>query len=525
MAFHDVRNVVAGPFEQTGPEVDQNLEDVLDWLKRAEKELEETQCLEAEIERMKCFNWCPSWGWRYCLRKKVAKKTISIDKLLVSCNFPRVGHRAPLEGIEFFTSKDFMPNESSNFTFNEIIKALNTDGVNMIGLYGMPGVGKTTLAKEAGKHAKEQKLFDKVVMATMSQAPNLSKIQDKIAELLGLKFEASTKEGKAEELQRRFVGFLLDILSEGEAWALFKDTVGLKDVSLRLNDVAKEVASECNAIATIGKELKGASLDGWKAANKRLKDSRHLDNEEVSQGIYNCLKLSYDYLKGDNIRTCFLLCSLFPEDWDIDIESLVMFAIGHGLFSHIYLIEDLRREIREALRKLQEAGLLLRTDNDDDERYVSMHDVVRDFAHWITSTGKNIFMVKEGLMEWPISERCESHTAISFWNSKINIFPEKLEFPELKILIFTGKTLVEAAIAFVEGMKALRVLHLQDVIFSLEVLKFVTNLRTLCLVNCELENISSLGNLKNLEILAFSDTNIYELPEELVALRTDQFSP
>ncbi|XP_022735532.1 probable disease resistance protein At1g12280 [Durio zibethinus] len=202
--------------------------DVLDWLKRAEKELEETRCLEAEIERMKCFNWCPSWGWRFCLSKKVAKKTISIDKLLVSCNFPQVGHRAPLEGIEFFTSKDFMPNESSNFTFNEIIKALNTDGVNMIGLYGMPGVGKTTLAKEVGKHAKEQKLFDKVVMATMSQAPNLSKIQDKIAELLGLKFEASTKEGKAEELERRLQGVEKILIIIDDVWNEFKlQTAGI----------------------------------------------------------------------------------------------------------------------------------------------------------------------------------------------------------------------------------------------------------------------------------------------------------
>ncbi|XP_022733515.1 putative disease resistance protein At3g14460 isoform X2 [Durio zibethinus] len=549
-------------------------EDVQHWRKRAEKELEETQCLEAQIERMKCFNWCPSWGWRYCLSKKVAKKTISIDKLLVSCNFPRVGHRKPPEGIEFFPSKDFMPNESSNFTFNEIIKALNTDGVNMIGLYGMPGVGKTTLAKEVGRHAKEQNLFDKVVMATMSQTPNINKIQDKIAELLGLKFEVSTEEGKAEELWRRLQGvekilviiddvwnqfklravgipfgvehegckvllttrlqqvcdrmncqqkFQLDILSEGEAWTLLEDTAGLKDVSSRLKDVAKEVASECMglplAIVTIGNALKGASLDGWQAANKRLKDSRHLDNEEVSEDIYNCLKLSYDYLKGDNIRTCFLLCSLFPEDWNIKIEELVMLAIGHGLFSHIFFIEDLRREIREVLRNLQKSGLLLRTDDDGDERYVSMHDVVRDFAHWITSTGKNIFMVKEGLMEWPPSESCGSHTAISFWNSNINIFPEKLEFPELKILIFTGKTLVKVPIAFVEGMKALRVLRLENVIFSLEVLKLVTNLRTLCLVKCRLENISSLGNMKNLEILAFSGTNIYELPEELAALR------
>ncbi|XP_022735537.1 probable disease resistance protein At4g27220 [Durio zibethinus] len=546
--------------------------DVQDWQQRAETELKETQSLEAEIERKKCFNWCPSWGWRYCLSKKVAKKTISINKLLESCNFPRVGHLAPLQGIEFFPSKDFMPNESSKFTFNEIIKALNTDGVNMIGLYGMPGVGKTTLAKEVGKHAKEQNLFHKVVMATMSQTPNINKIQDKFAELLGLKFKASTEEGKAEELRLRLLGvnkiliiiddvwddfklrtigipfgvehegckillttrdpqvcvrmdcqqiFKLNILSKCEAWALFKDTARLKDVSSRLNDVAKEVASECKglplAIVTIGKALKGANLDGWQAANKRLKDSRHLDNEEVSQDIYNCLKLSYDYLKGDNIRTCFLLCSLFPEDWDIEIEELIMFAIGYGLFSNINLIEDLRREIREALRKLQDSGLLLR--NDDDERYVRMHDVVRDFAHWITSTGKNIFMVKEGLMEWPLRESCGSHTAISFWNSNINIFPEKLKFPKLKILIFTGKILVKDPIAFVEGMKALQVLHLKNVIFSIEVLKLITNLRTLCLVECELENISSLANMKNLEILAFSDTNIYEVPEELVALR------
>ncbi|XP_022732781.1 uncharacterized protein LOC111286887 isoform X3 [Durio zibethinus] len=36
--------------------------DVQDCRKSAEKELKETQSLEAEIERKKCFNWCPSWG-------------------------------------------------------------------------------------------------------------------------------------------------------------------------------------------------------------------------------------------------------------------------------------------------------------------------------------------------------------------------------------------------------------------------------------------------------------------------------
>lgn len=232
-------------------------------------------------------------------------------------------------------------------------------------------------------------------MVTMTQAPNFNKIRDKIAELLGFTFKATTEDGKAEELWMRLIGvdkiliifddvwqefklhtigipfnvhegckillttrlqqvcvrmscqekFQLNILSQEETWALFKDNACINDVSSILCIVAEEVASECKglplAIVTIGKALKGSSLDGWIAANRRLKDSRHLDNEGVCGYIYKCLELSYDYLEGHNIRLCFLLCSLFPEDYRIDVELLIMFGIGQGLYSHIYSMEDL----------------------------------------------------------------------------------------------------------------------------------------------------------------------------------------
>ncbi|WRX28260.1 NB-ARC - like 10 [Theobroma cacao] len=178
--------------------------------------------------------------------------------------------------------------------------------------------------------------------------------------------------------------FKLSILSEDEAWALFKDKAALKDDSSTLN-VAQEVAHECGglpiAIVTVANALKGENLDGWIAANRRLKSSRHLDNHDV--------------------------CG---EDYEISVELLTICGIGQELFNNNNLMEDLRREIHLALSKLQKSGLLLEA---NDKEHVKMHDVIRDFAHWITSRGENIFMVKDGLMEWPMSKRFGCYTAIS----------------------------------------------------------------------------------------------------------------
>ncbi|KAK6271270.1 hypothetical protein POUND7_008368 [Theobroma cacao] len=545
--------------------------DVVDWLTRAEKELGEAQSLQDEMERKKCFNWCPSWGWQYCLSKRVVKKTLYISQLLETCNFQRIGHRATLPGLEFISSKDFMSSESSNSAFKEIMDALNNCDVNMIGLYGMGGVGKTTLAKEVGKQAKQ--LFHKVVIVTVSQAPNVNSIQDKIADFLDLVLEKKTIEGKAEQLWLRIkdvkniliilddvweeldlkaIGipfgddhngckiFLttrlqqvctrmncqkdvqLNILSEHEAWALFKDNAGLKDVPSPLNDVAKKVSGECKglplAIVTVGRALKDETLDGWKVVYQRLKDSRHMENQDVCGGIYSSLKISYDYLKTDSSRSCLLLCSLFPEDHEIRIEELIVYGIGQGIFDGVNLIEDARREMRVTITNLQKSGLLLKA---NDERLVKMHDVVRDFVHWMTSEGENTFMVKSGLKEWPKS-RC--YTAISL--SKINIFPDKLEFPNLKTLLLDcdydndKESLTRVPSMFFKGMKVLNVLVLKRVFLSLEGLQFLTNLRTLHLEGCHLENASALGNLKELEILVIRYSDINKLPYELWELTT-----
>ena len=287
--------------------------------------------------------------------------------------------KAPPQPIEFLPSKEFTLSESSEKAFKQIMKALKDDNVNMIGLYGMGGVGKTTLVKEVGRRAKESQLFDEVLMATVSKNPNVD-IQNQMADKLGLDIkEKSTNAGRADLLWQRLkkvekmliilddVWYHIDLkeigipfgddhrgckillttrrtnvcssmecqkkvflreLPEKEAWDLFRINAGLRDGDATLNTVAREVARECQglpiALVTMGRALRDESAVKWKRVSKQLKNSKFPDMEHIDgqRTAYACLKLSYDYLKSKETKLCFLLCCLFSEDYNIPVEDL-----------------------------------------------------------------------------------------------------------------------------------------------------------------------------------------------------------
>ncbi|XP_011013059.1 PREDICTED: disease resistance protein RFL1-like [Populus euphratica] len=160
--------------------------DVNKWLEDAKNEIEGVNRLENEKGKNgKYFTWCPNWMRQFKLSKALEKKTETLRKLEDnSKKFPKVSHKAPLQDIEFLPSEGLTPSESSKEAFEQIMKALEDDNVNMIGLYGMGGVGKTTLMKEVCRSAKESQLFDEVLMATLSQNPNVIDIQDRMADSL-----------------------------------------------------------------------------------------------------------------------------------------------------------------------------------------------------------------------------------------------------------------------------------------------------------------------------------------------------
>jgi disease resistance protein RPS2 len=309
------------------------------------------------------------------------------------------------------------------------MEALKDDNVNMIGLHGMGGVGKTTLVKEVGRIATESQLFDEVLMATVSQNPNVIDIQNRMADMLGLKIEENSKEGRADRLRQRLkkvekmlitlddvwkhidlkeIGIpfgddhkgckillttrrrdicsymvcqqnvFLGLFSEKEAWDLFRINAGLDDGDSTLNRVARDVARECHglpiALVTMGRALRDEFAFTWKRVSKQLKNSQFPDKEQIEEkNAYACLKLSYDYLKSKETKLCFLLCCLFPEDYNIPVEDLTRYALGYGLHQDGEPIEDAKELVHVAIKDLKACCLLLGTET---EEHVRMHDLV-----------------------------------------------------------------------------------------------------------------------------------------------------
>ena len=125
----------------------------------------------------------------------MAKETTKLSKVKEKGEFKKISHQIAPTAIEFLPNKDFMHSSPTKSALDQIIEALKDDNVNMIGLYGVGGVGKTTLAKEVGKHANELKLFDSVVMVIVSKTPDSINLQGQIAEKLGLSLRESYKDG------------------------------------------------------------------------------------------------------------------------------------------------------------------------------------------------------------------------------------------------------------------------------------------------------------------------------------------
>ncbi|XP_028072127.1 probable disease resistance protein At4g27220 isoform X4 [Camellia sinensis] len=529
-----------------------------------------------------CFNgWCPNLKLRYSLGRKAVKKTQELALLHAEgSNYIQSSYNPPPPSIEPMpTTTEFQGFDSRILVMNEIIEALKDDGIHLIGICGMGGMGKTTMAKEVANRTKN--LFNEFPMAVVSQEPNLKQVQSCIAEMLGLQLDMENPILRSSRLRERLLqndkkilvifddiweefdleelGFPLEggsnksckilftsrnrnlwkgiqnkrytqlqVLVGEEPWHLFREKVGDCADDLDLLPLAKQIVNECGglplALVTIGRALTNEhNQHHWNNALQQLRTpcSESLSSE-VSAKVYQALYFSYNFLKDERAKKLFLLCCLFPEDYNITIEDLVRYGIGLRWFEGIDKVDEVRDRVNVLVDQLKSCYLLL---DGRVEGQIKMHDLVRDVAISIAAKDKHGFMTIHGAKsrEWPKKATYELYTSISVISNEIEEFPGGLTCSKLEfLLIECWNSSLKIPSNFFEGMGELKVLDLRitkDISLLLSSLQFLRNLLTLHLdYSQKFDNISVMGKLLNLEILTFRGSNIEELPEEIGGL-------
>ncbi|TXG65739.1 hypothetical protein EZV62_007014 [Acer yangbiense] len=501
---------------------------VNNWLDRVHTIIAEVSKVIEENERadMICFmGLCPNPKKRYQHSSKAVEKTEVVAGLYDEGNFPTVSFRTIPEETWIPSYKGYMVFKSRMSTLTNILDALGNPDVNMVGIYGTGGIGKTMLAKEIAQHADDKKRFNVVAFAEVAVKPDIKEIQQEIADKLGLTFREESISGRARSLRQRLkqeekvllvldniwdkldledVGipfgndgegckllltarildvllemesqnnFEVGILDEGEAWSLYEKKTGVCD---HLQALAKDVALACGglpiAIDSVAVALKNKEECEWKDALRKL---------------------------------------------TVPSTNLLAYGVGLGIFEKVDAIKDARNRVNTLLRKLKDSSLLL-----DIKNYrFSLHDVVRDVGTSIASRDWNMFRnctIRE-LVDKDALKNC---LAITLQN--ISELPKEFECPELQFFYLSTTAVDNCRFpdSFFIGMPKLKVLHLVgfDLNSMPKSIGLLVNLRTLYIDDCKLRDIDFIGEFKQLEILRIYDyynSEIEMIPKKMCNL-------
>ncbi|KAG2289108.1 hypothetical protein Bca52824_048712 [Brassica carinata] len=444
--------------------------------------------------------------------KKVFKKIKEVKNLKSRADFKVMAERVPRSKVE---ERLIYPVVGMTAMAEKVFSSLMEDEVGTLGLYGMGGVGKTTLLSQINySFFNTGNDFDVVIWVVVSKDQKIESVQETILRRLGLcseEWKHIKEEEKGSEIKKMLKGkrymLLLDdiwskveiqrigfpsptrmnrckvvfttrskevcsemrvdvemevkCLASDEAWKLFRMRVG--DLTLEshpyIPEAARIIAEKCYglplALNVIGETMSSRkTIQEWSHAQDVL-TSFAADFSCMQDKILPILKFSYDNLKDE----------MFRKYYEIEKEELVEYWICEGIIDGNKDRDKAKNHGYEIIGTLVRSCLLMEYEHTE---FLKMHDMVREMALWITADlgkKKESFIVKTGfgLSHVPVVQDWSVVQKMSLMGNeieKINACPYGTK--KLATLFLQNNKLVSISERFFQWMTELKVLDLSS---------------------------------------------------------------
>jgi len=299
----------------------------------------------------------------------------------------------------------------------------------------------------------------------------------------------------------------LGLLPPEECWSLFSEFSYFEKTDREfdnLEDIGRQIAVKCEGLPLAAKTL--GSLLRFKRSRAEWESVLHSHVWEIKEAESNLLAplwLSYHDLPSE-VRRCFSYCAVFPKDFTFYRGDLIKLWMAQGFLRETQNkeMEVMGRECFEALAARSFFQDFKKEEGDDSIYACKMHDMVHDFAQFLTKN-ESFNVEIDGAAESKIDSfsRDARHSMVVLRKYKTYSFPETIHsLKKLRSLIVDG---------YPSSMNA----TLPNLIANLSCL------RTLRLSRCGIEEVpSNIGKLIHLRHVDLSGNLIRELPEEMCEL-------
>ncbi|KAK8273069.1 hypothetical protein V6Z11_D11G380800 [Gossypium hirsutum] len=461
---------------------------------------------------------------------------------------PRLQPTSVLDGVVEYVGRHKEKTEMIEF-----LKGDNSNGVSVLSIVGMGGMGKTTLAQLVYNDATINQSFHhkawvcvsvkfdaiaitKAILQSITSEScdysNLDLLQVKLKEKLSGKrfllvlddiwnenyndwtilrspFGAGTHIIVTTRLQivssivDPLKAFHLDKLSDDDCLSIFTQQA-LKaknfDGHLQFKEIGEKIVRRCNGLPLAAKAI-GSMLRTIECHGKweRICESEIWNLPEEQCGIIPALRLSYHHLPS-NLKRCFAYCSILPKDYEFGEEEIILLWRAEGLLQQKAMpqIKDLGNQYFQDLVSRS----FFQTSSKDKSRFV-MHDLINDLAQVVAG---EICSKLEGDKKWKFSNRTRHSSYIVGTYDTVKKFEAFDQVNSLRTFLSLMLTSVY------------RWPYLTNVVL-VDLLPRLGYLRTLSLSRYKITELPDVfENLKHLRYLNFSYTDIECLPDSLCTL-------